>query len=65
MTFEKQVKEAKEKQLTNRIMRDAVFIILGIVFLIISVLMAYSDKQDAANKKDNTTTTTIKEKENK
>lgn len=46
MTFEKQVKEAKKKELENRIIRDAIFIILGIAFLVLSFLSAYKDKKD-------------------
>lgn len=64
MTFEKQVKEAKSKRLENRIMRDVIFILLGITFLIISVVMAYKDsnKKNTNIKKTTTkVTTTIKE----
>ena len=46
MKFEQQVKEAKAKKLEYRILRDAIFIILGIVFLIISIFSAYAKKQD-------------------
>lgn len=52
MTFEKQVKEAKKKQLENRIIRDAIFIILGIAFLVISFLSAYKDKNNNDKKGD-------------
>ena len=51
MTFENQVKEAKEKQLESRIIRDIVFIILGVIFLIISILIAYKDKNIEKEKK--------------
>lgn len=50
MTFDKQVKEAKRKKLENRIIRDIVFIILGISFLVISFITAYSkDKKQNNN----------------
>lgn len=52
MTFEKQVKNAKEKQLQNRIIRDAIFIILGIVFLIISIFSAYNNSDKKNDKKE-------------
>ena len=65
MTFEKQVKEAKEKQLTNRIIRDIVFIILGVFFLLISILVAYKDKNIEKKNIKKTITTTVIKKENK
>ena len=55
MTFEKQVKEAKEKQLVNRFIRDITFVILGIVFLLISILSAYKDSKKDINKENKTT----------
>ena len=64
MTFEKQVKEAKSKRLENRIIRDVIFILLGITFFIISVVMAYknSNKNNTnTNKTTTKVTTTIKE----
>lgn len=42
MTFNKQVEEAKKKKLENRIIRDLVFIILGVIFLVISFVVAYN-----------------------
>lgn len=51
MTFDKQVEEAKRKKLESRIIRDMVFIILGIIFLALSFLTAYKDKNN--NKSDN------------
>lgn len=60
MTFENQVKEAKEKQLESRIIRDIVFIILGVIFLIISILIAYKDKNIEKEKKSSNTTTIVK-----
>lgn len=55
MTFEKQLKEAKKKKLESRIIRDAVFIILGVTFLIISFISAYnkSNEKENSNKKTN------------
>lgn len=55
MTFEKQLKDAKKKKLENRIIRDVVFIILGITFLIISFVSAYNknnEKENTNNKID-------------
>ncbi|MBQ9012388.1 MAG: hypothetical protein IJ094_02300 [Bacilli bacterium] len=54
MTFEKQVKKAKEKKLQYRIIRDVTFILLGIIFLIVSIFMSINDKN---NKKESRTTT--------
>lgn len=50
MTFENQVKKAKEEKLKNRITRDLIFIVLGIVFLTISIFSAIKDKEN--NKED-------------
>ena len=55
MTFEKQLKDAIKKKLENRIIRDVVFIILGITFLIISFVSAYNknnEKENTNNKID-------------
>ena len=60
MTFDEQVKKAKETKLQYRIIRDAIFIILGIIFLLISIFNAKPDKKE--NKKTTTTkviTTTL------
>lgn len=60
MTFDKQVKEAKEKQLQSRIVRDVVFLILGITFLAISIFSSIKenqDKKEAQNSKTTVTTT--------
>ena len=59
MTFEKQVEKAKEEKLKYRIIRDVVFIILGIVFLAISIFVSYKNKENNVNKNDNKTKTTI------
>lgn len=53
MTFEKQVEKAKEEKLKNRIIRDIIFITLGIVFFMISILMAYNNSKKETNTKDN------------
>lgn len=59
MKFEKQLEDAKKKQLANRIARDAIFIILGIIFLAISISNSVKQsKKDNINKK----TTTINSK---
>ena len=61
MKFEKQLEDAKKKQLANRIARDAIFIILGIVFLAISIFNSVKQsKKDNINKKTTTTAITIK-----
>lgn len=49
MTFEKQVKEAKEKQLQSRIIRDVVFLLLGIIFLVISIFSSIREKDNKDN----------------
>ena len=56
MTFEKQVEEAKRKQLLNRMTRDIIFIILGIIILITSFVYNYNK-----NKNNNNTNKIIKE----
>lgn len=43
MKFEKQVENAKTEKLKYRITRDVLFIVLGILFLIISIILAYKD----------------------
>ena len=50
MTFDKQVEEAKKKKLKSRITRDVVFIILGITFLAISIVMSVVEKNNEENK---------------
>ncbi|MGN1267994.1 MAG: hypothetical protein ACI4U0_00600 [Candidatus Aphodocola sp.] len=62
MTFDKQVKNAKEKQLQNRITRDVVFMLLGLTFLAISIFSTIKEKNNEKNVKEKTTkiTTTIK-----
>ena len=64
MTFDKQVELAKQKKLENRIMRDVIFLILGIIFLLISVFSALSDKKEEAKNNKKTTTITNKINEN-
>ena len=59
MTFEKQVEKAKEEKLKYRIIRDVVFIILGIVFLAISIFVSFKNKEDNVDKNDNKAKTTI------
>lgn len=49
MTFDKQLKEAKTKQLESRIVRDIVFVILGAIFLLISIFSAYNEKTKENN----------------
>lgn len=60
-TFDEQLKDAKAEQLQRRIVRDAVFIVLGIFFLILSIFSAQKDKQKEIKKNKTTTiSTTIK-----
>lgn len=56
MTFDKQVKEAKAKQLQNRIVRDTVFILLGIIFLVISFISSYKNSTKEESKSNNSVT---------
>ena len=60
MTFEKQVKKAKEKQLQYRITRDVVFILLGITFLTISIFLSIKENNSENKQVKEKTTTTIK-----
>lgn len=62
MTFDKQVERAKEEKLKSRIIRDVVFIVLGITFLLISILMAYNDRKKEINKSSDKKVTKINEK---
>lgn len=61
LKFEKQVKEAKRKQLESRIVRDIVFLVIGITFLLISIFSSINDKKnnDAINKNSAKQTSTI------
>lgn len=60
MTFDKQVKEAKRKQIESRIVRDAIFLILGVIFLLISIFSAANEKKNNdINKENNTKQTTV------
>lgn len=61
MTFDKQVKEAEKKKIKYRITRDIIFIVLGIIFLAISILSAYKNNQDENNKTNQKTNAIIKE----
>lgn len=65
MTFDKQVEKAKEEKLKSRIIRDVVFIVLGITFLLISILMAYNDNKNESNKSNDKKVTNINEKSTK
>ncbi len=53
MTFENQVKRAKEEKLKYRIYKDLVFIILGVVFLAVSIIIGISNSGDAKEKQVN------------
>ncbi len=54
MTFDKQLEKAKEEKLKYRLIRDIIFIFLGIIFLLISIISAYNNKE--VNNKDKETT---------
>lgn len=56
MTFDNQVKKAKEEKLKMRITRDIVFIVLGIVFLALSFVFSIKNKNNNENEKNKTTT---------
>ena len=49
MTFDNQVKKAKEEKLKMRITRDIVFIVLGIVFLALSFVFSIKNKNGRYN----------------
>lgn len=55
MTFDKQLEKAKEEKLKYRLIRDIIFIILGIIFLMISIISAYSNDINDGNKDKETT----------
>lgn len=57
MTFDNQVKKAKEEKLKMRITRDIVFIVLGIIFLALSFVFSIKNKNNNENEKNKTTTT--------
>ncbi len=59
MTFDKQVEKAKQEKLKYRIIKDVVFILLGIVFLAISIFVSFKSKEDDVDKNDNKTKTAI------
>ena len=46
MKFDDQVKKAKQEKLKYRITRDILFIALGIIFLIVSIILAYNDNKE-------------------
>ena len=54
MTFDKQVQKAKEEKLKNRITRDIIFIVLGVIFLSISIYSAYKDNSNNKTIKEQT-----------
>lgn len=60
MTFEKQVKKAQEEKLLSRIRRDVLFIILGLLFLAISIFNSIRKENTNENFEESTTSTTIK-----
>lgn len=53
MKFDDQVKKAKEEKLKYRITRDLLFIALGIIFLIVSIILAYKDNNNTEIKNNN------------
>jgi len=65
MTFDKQVEKAKEEKLKYRIIRDVIFIVLGITFLVISIFVSYSDSKKESNNTGKKTTTVVNKLTNK
>lgn len=59
MTFEEQVKRAKEEKIKYRIYRDIAFIILGIIFLSMSFIIGFSNNKET--KVNNSNNVTVKE----
>ena len=57
MTFDNQVKKAKEEKLKMRSTRDIVFIVLGIVFLALSFVFSIKKISSNENEKNKTTIT--------
>lgn len=53
MTFDKQVEKAKVEKLKYRILRDTIFIILGVVFLIISIFMSFKENDKKTEEQNN------------
>lgn len=62
MTFDNQVKKAKEEKLKMRITRDIVFIVLGIIFLALSFVFSIKNNNNNNENEKNKTTTTINQK---
>ena len=62
MKFEDQVKEAKVKKLQYRILRDITFIILGAIFLIISIVVEIKKEDNKKNNNKKSTNTTVQTK---
>ena len=60
MSFDDQVKKAKEKQLQHRITRDIVFVLLGLTFLAISVFSSIMENKGKNSKNYKTTTSSVK-----
>lgn len=56
--MKEQSREEKIKKLKYRIIRDITFIILGIIFLTISILVEVKKQNDEKTKPKNTTSTT-------
>ena len=64
MKFEDQVKEAKAKKLQYRILRDIIFIILGAIFLIISIMIEIKKTNNEKNNDLKQKTTSIRQNKN-
>lgn len=60
MTFDKQVEKAKEEKLKYRIIRDIIFIFLGVVFLLISIFTSLNKDKKENNNTQKTTITNNK-----
>lgn len=59
MTFENQVKEAKQKKWEMRVYKDAIMIIIGILLLITFLFLEFYKPNTKKDKSTTKTTTTI------
>ena len=60
MTFDKQLKEAKQKKFEARILKDFLLILLGISLLGVAIYRSYKTNNTTAETKKTTTTVEVK-----